>query len=301
MKRLPSQSSSSGFLSRNRVLSLSILAVIAILVGGRDGEPSIRSALQFPVGPLFSWSSFQPANPPEQTPDLLVLGKEVYRGYCAICHGENGQGNGWRAHMLYPKPRNFTRGIFRFKTTESGDLPTDRDLFRTVSVGLQSTAMPAWRFLLPEKERWAVVAYLKTFSSYFEEELPADPIPLGPEPAITPRAVELGRQLFQKAGCVDCHGSQGYGDGPSARGMEDSFGNVIAPRNLHVTPEFKRGRTLRDVAVTVSTGNDGTPMPSFKDALTQAQIWNLASFVMSLEEEPPVVRGPQCPMMAGIW
>ena len=203
--------------------------------------------------------------------------------------------------MLYPKPRNFTRGIFRFKTTESGDLPTDRDLFRTVSVGLQGTAMPGWRFVLPEQERWAVVAYLKAFSRYFEEELPADPIPLGPEPEITPRAVELGQQLFQWVGCVQCHGSQGYGDGPSARGMEDSFGTLIAPRNLHVTPEFKRGRTLRDVAVTVSTGNDGTPMPSFKDALTRAQVWALASFVMSLEEEEPVIRGPRCPMMAGTW
>ena len=301
MKRLQNQSSSSGFLSRNRVLRLIILAVIAFLVGGRDGEPNSRSALQIPAGPVFSWSYFQPGNPPEQTPDLLVLGKEVYGSNCAICHGANGQGNGWRAHMLYPKPRDFTRGIFRFKTTESGDLPTDRDLFRTVSVGLQGTAMPGWRFVLPEKERWAVVAHLKTFSRYFEEELPADPISLGPEPAITPRVVELGRQLFQKVGCVECHGSQGYGDGPSARGMEDSFGSLISPRNLHVTAEFKRGRTLRDVALTVSTGNDGTPMPSFKDALTQAQVWALASFVMSLEEEQPVIRGPQCPMMSGTW
>jgi len=197
--------------------------------------------------------------------------------------------------MLFPKPRDFSRGIFRFKSTETGSLPTDRDLFRTVSIGVQGTSMFAWQYTLSERERWAVAAYIKGFSGYFQEEAPGEPIILGWEPEMTPARVEQGKQVFQKAGCVDCHGSQGYGDGPSSRDMMDSFGYPIVPRNFHIAAEFKRGHTLRDIALTVSTGNDGTPMPSFKNSLTQDQIWDLASFVLSLEEEQPLTRTRCCP------
>ena len=57
--------------------------------------------------------------------------------------------------------------------------------------------------------------------------------------------------------------AEGYGDGQSADTLKDAFGSPIQPRNFHKAAEFKRGHTLRDIALTISTGNNGTPMPSF--------------------------------------
>ena len=246
---------------------------------------------------LFSWSQFDSPPAPPSSRTLVATGRDLYLLNCAVCHGDAGKGDGWRARFLYPKPRDFTRGIYRFKTTESGNLPTNRDLFRTISVGLQNTAMPAWGYYLTEGDRWALVAYIKTFSRYFREDPAGTPIVLGQEPEISVERVDRGQALYAKVGCADCHGPQGYGNGFAAKDMEDSFGVPIAPRNFHVVSEFKRGRTLRDIALTINTGNDGTPMPSFHNALTRDQAWDLASFVMSLPVEAPTFRGHGCPMM----
>jgi len=49
--------------------------------------------------------------------------------------------------------------------------------------------------------------------------------------------------------------------------------------------------------LTIHTGNDGSPMPSFHQALKPEQAWDLASFVMSLPLETPTFLGPGSPMM----
>lgn len=244
----------------------------------------------------FSWSKFMPPKRPVVNKELRVLGQNVYARNCAFCHGETGEGNGWRAHMLYPKPRNFTRGIFRLRTTESGGLPTDRDLYRTITLGVPGTGMPAWGYYLPEDQRWAVIAHLKTLSKAFSEEPAGKLVLIGAAPEMTAARLAKGRDLYARVGCVDCHGEDGTGTGRAAEGMEDSFGMPIRPRNFHHAWEFKRGRNVEDVALTIITGNDGTPMPSFQKALTRDQVWNLAGYVVSLPVDPtPQFRG--CPMM----
>ena len=283
---------------RARRLQSGLVMAVALVLGSifvmeLAGQTGTQMSAQY----LFSWSQFESPAPPSASRALVATGENLYLLNCAICHGNTGRGDGWRAVFLYPKPRDFSRGIYRFKTTESGNLPTNRDLFRTISVGLQNTAMPAWAYYLSEGQRWALVAYIKTFSRYFREDPAGEPIVLGPTPEFTAQRVERGQQLFSQVGCADCHGSQGYGDGFAAKGMEDSFGVPIVPRNFHFVNEFKRGRTLGDIALTIHTGNDGSPMPSFHQALSSDQVWDLASFVMSLPVETPTFQGPGCPMM----
>jgi cytochrome c oxidase cbb3-type subunit 2 len=267
-----------------------------VMVGSLAGQNRMQMGTQA----AFSWSAFQSPVPVPPSRGTATTGRTLYLLNCAVCHGDLGKGNGWRANFLYPKPRDFTRGIYRFKTTPSGSLPTDRDLFRTVSTGLQGTAMPAWGYWLTEKDRWALVAYIKTFSRYFREDIPGMPIALGTAPEMTVERIDRGKQMFAKAGCADCHGSGGYGDGFAAKGMEDSFGVPIRPRNFHLPFEFKRGRTLRDIAWTVQTGNDGTPMPSFHGTLTNSQVWDVANYVMSMDIEMPTFRRPGCPMVSAV-
>ena len=145
----------------------------------------------------------------------IVRGRVVYERRCVGCHGEKGDGNGPAATFLDPRPRNFTLGSFKFRTTPSGSLPTDGDLYRTLARGVRWTAMPTWHEL-PEKDRVAVIAFIKTFSARWKEERPEPPIAIGDPPKATPELLASGKDLYRKAKCFQCHGDGGKGDGPSA-------------------------------------------------------------------------------------
>ena len=107
-----------------------------------------------------------PSGPkPAATDASLVQGAQIYLQRCSFCHGLLGDGNGPAADALDPRPRDFTLGTFKFRTTQSGELPLDEDLFRTVSRGLSGTAMQAFdsdliKNGLDEAERWAVIDYI---------------------------------------------------------------------------------------------------------------------------------------------
>src|SRR5438874_1615518 len=98
-----------------------------------------------------------------------VKGKAVYAKWCAGCHGDTGAGDGPAAAAMVPRPRNFTGAVYKIRTTASGQLPTDADLMRAIDEGLPGSAMPAWKGRLSDAERRDVIAYIKTFSSFFAD------------------------------------------------------------------------------------------------------------------------------------
>jgi cytochrome c oxidase cbb3-type subunit 2 len=216
--------------------------------------------------------------PPSE--DLLHLGREVYEGHCVGCHGIKGDGNGPAATFLSPRPRNFTLGVFKFRTTPSGSLPTDGDLYRTVTRGVRWTAMPTWHEL-PDKERLAVVTFIKTFSTRWKEEKPEPPVVVGDPPRATPELVARGKDLYQKAKCFQCHGDTGKGDGVSAPDLTDDLKFPIRPADF-TRGQFKGGSTVQDIFRTMSLGLDGTPMPSYADSMNEEERWAISYFVLSL-------------------
>ncbi len=262
--------------------------LLALVAGACSGERTDRMAGRATAQPAaapLSWTHFDVPEAPAMTPELAARGEQVYAENCSSCHGEAGRADGTCAAFLSPQPRDFTTGVYRFKSTPGSEMPTDGDLFSTISLGLHSTGMPPWQFLLTEEDRWALVAYLKTFSDKFERFGSGTPVDLGSEPArISDEMIARGRQIFEKAQCAKCHGEHGYGDGPSALTLVDAFGKAIPPRNYHKAADFKRGHTLRDIALTIHTGNNGTPMPAFDDALTEEETWDLAAYILSLAE-----------------
>src|SRR6267142_2119414 len=212
--------------------------------------------------------------------DLLDLGRVVYKTRCVGCHGPKGDGNGPAATFLSPRPRDFTLGVFKFRTTPSGSLPTDGDLYRTVTRGVRWTAMPTWHELR-DKERIAVVAYLKTLSKRWTEDAVEPPIPLPAPPKATPQLVAPGTTLYVQAKCAECHGDSGRGDGPSADTLHDDFQRPIRPVDFS-RGQLKAGASVTDVYRTMTTGLDGTPMPSFADSMTDEERWAIAYYVLSL-------------------
>jgi hypothetical protein len=89
-----------------------------------------------------TFSTFPVPTKPEVTPQFVEHGKEIYLKNCAACHGEKGDGKGICSAFLLPQPRDFTHAQYRLRSTATGSLPTDEDLFRVVSLGLAGTPMP---------------------------------------------------------------------------------------------------------------------------------------------------------------
>lgn len=213
------------------------------------------------------------------TRDLLDRGAQVYRRRCAGCHGLRGDGNGPAATFLFPRPHDFTSGVFKFRTTPSGSLPTDGDLFRTVTRGVRWTAMPTWHEV-PERDRLAVVAYIKTLSSRWKTDRPEPPVTIPAPPRATEALVVTGRELYAKAQCAECHGETGKGDGPSAGQLRDDGELPIRPTDF-TRGQFKGGSAVSDIFRTMTTGLDGTPMPSFGETLSDDERWAISYYVLS--------------------
>ena len=208
-------------------------------------------------------------------------GKALYQRYCIFCHGQYGDGAGESAPYLDPKPRDFTKATFKCRSTPSGSLPLDTDLYDTISRGVHASGMPSWKPLTRE-ERVDLVAYIKTFSPRFQEEKPASPLMIPPEPPTSPQSVARGAELFQSMNCWLCHGKEGRGNGPSASSLTDSKGYPITPFDFSSGNRLKCGESDSGIFRDLMTGLDGTPMPSFADALKPGQAWDIAHYVDTL-------------------
>lgn len=93
----------------------------------------------------------------------------LYREHCAHCHGLTGDGAGPTAKFLNPYPRDYRKGVFKFKSTPKGAKPTHADLKRILMEGIPDTAMPSFR-LLPENELDALIDYVKYLAIRGETE-----------------------------------------------------------------------------------------------------------------------------------
>src|SRR5256885_2687769 len=236
--------------------------------------------------------------PPSPLPvQDTVKGKVVYEKWCAGCHGETGAGDGPAAAYMLPRPRNFTGAVYKIRTTASGQLPTDADLLRVLDEGLPGSAMPPWKGRLSDAERRDVVAYLKTFSSFFADTSQhVVALKFGSEPGggTSAEALKVGRQFYDSIGCRKCHGDQGRGDGPSAPTLKDDPGFPIFAADLHQSWRVPGGAGNAAIYRRLRTGLDGTPMPSFSDLidqkfLTDEQLWRLAPY----RRTPLPARAPE--------
>ncbi len=209
-------------------------------------------------------------------------GKKLYDVHCAQCHGEKGDGQGVAAPFLMPRPRDFTAGKFKIRSTPSGTLPTTADLRHIIRAGMPYSAMPAWP-QFNDEQLTDLAYYVKTFSADFANpERQPEPIDIAAPPALTAESVEKGQAQYAELGCARCHGELGRGDGISAATLKDDWGNAIRAANLTERWTFRGGPTRTDIFRAFSTGLNGTPMPSFADALSVEQRWDLANYVSSL-------------------
>lgn len=221
------------------------------------------------------------ATPPD--PAAARRGAMAYGRYCVSCHGVAGDGRGPAAESLDPRPRNFTGGTYKFRSTPATELPTDADLLRTIERGLNHTSMPHWQGIT-SLERRDLVQYLKTLSARFSAEEQGKPVEVPPQPAFTRELVAKGREVWAKAQCAGCHGDGGKGDGSSAPTLRDEWGSPVLPRDFTSGP-LKVGDEPIDLYRAFMAGLSGSPMPSYGDTLTPDEAWALVAYVRTLRKD----------------
>ncbi len=221
-------------------------------------------------------------------------GKAVYERYCRQCHGKDGAGDGPAALYLNPPPRDFTLGIYKWKTTPFDELsPSDEDFMRMIKGwpahnavpgwdGLNGTSMPGWADVLGDNDTKDVIAYLKSLSGLEAPE--KQPIDLKVKVAPTNESIERGKKIFADI-CAECHGDEGRGDG--RKKLKDDWGARTWPRDLTKPWTFRAGSAPVDIYARLTVGVPGTQMPSFADpqskkALSDDERWDVANYAASL-------------------
>ncbi len=246
-----------------------------------------------------------PAFGTAQPQAVLEQGKKVYTTYCVGCHGVQGDGNGPASPHLDPKPRNFTLAQFRFASRPSGELPTDEDLFRTVTEGLRGTSMPGWP-LVPEADRRAVIAYIKTFAKdRWENASSSAPTVIADDPYYgqdKSDAVKRGESVYHGiAQCYSCHAGylepekinqaravfnmgdlEGYRtDLGRSRVIQNEDGTSIKPPDF-TWDRLKRGTDERTLYHVIGNGIGGVAMPTWKGVFSEEDLWSLVYYVRHL-------------------
>jgi mono/diheme cytochrome c family protein len=223
-----------------------------------------------------------------QTPPGATSGKAIYEQRCVQCHGIDGRGDGAAAPVLMPRPRDFAAAQFKLRTTETGSLPTDDDLIRTLTYGVPGTSMPGWQKFLSTADIAAVATYIKSFSPRFAaERVQGIPTVAASVPgASTPQTAAAGKAVYEKLRCAACHGTDGKGTGAIATDLKDDAGRPLPATNLTEPWTFRGGATPQDVYLRFRTGMNGTPMPSFVGAANDTELRNLAAYVLTLARKP---------------
>ncbi len=250
-------------------------------------ERSRRCALLIASLAVLSISAFLVAKLAAQVPGAALpdTGKGIYEARCAQCHGVSGKGDGPASSNLHPRPRDFTSGKFKIRSTATGSLPTDDDLIHSIMNGLPGTAMPAWRSLLNDDAAKKVLVYIKSFSPRFAGEMPQS-IVNGNGVPTSPESIARGQQQYERLKCGSCHGTNGTGAGAIAGPLKDDWDRPIAASRLTEPWTFRGGPLAQDVFTRLKTGMNGTPMPSFSGSAVDPELWDLANYVVSLARKP---------------
>lgn len=231
------------------------------------------------------------SEPMDTTPieeSAVARGEMIYAMSCRLCHGSGGRGDGPASIFLgpysHPRPNDFTRGVFKFRSTESGQLPMLTDLMRTIREGIPGI-MPSFRNLGETGIR-GVALYINR--NFIRETLPTTTTityveHVGPY-TYTVDSVKRGKKLYQELKCAACHGDDGRG---AEVPMRDERGLHIMPIDLSRPETFGNGTSHEDIYRSIMTGLDGTPMPGYSELVSgrEESAWDLVHFILSLREK----------------
>ena len=207
---------------------------------------------------------------------------DLYGTHCGVCHGIGGKGDGPAMGALHPRPRDFTTGVYKFRSTPSGTLPMVEDVVKSTRVGLPGTSMSGYAEILSPAEIESVSRTILAMAP--PESRPGIPISLGSAPRPSRENTARGRDLFVRSGCAACHGPQG--NAPAWRPAREDPGGPSRPTPLTEPWAFRGGSDRESVARRILTGIDGSVMPPLAGRLAPQEAWAIASHVTTLARTP---------------
>ncbi len=214
-----------------------------------------------------------PKKPP--TDPRALPGWPLYDRYCLSCHGANGDGKGPAAPFTWGDPRAFATGVYEWRSTATGQPPTDDDLRTAIRFGAPGTSMPAFDAVLTGSDIDKLIAVLEAFAPA-AFAAPGKPIVIGP-----PRSPDAARgaALWKQHGCERCHGSDGRGN---VQGLAERPYDLTTQLLRRPRPTDDAEGRRKAMVLSIATGMAGTPMPGFAGAVTEPELWALADHVLAL-------------------
>ena len=272
---------------------LCLIVILGIAAAGAmEREASAeRTAAQNPLAQNPAPGNPAAALPATFTPADIAYGARLYDAQCTTCHGANGDGVGGV---------DLRSGKFR-----NGG--TDQDLVRVITNGVPGTGMQAFRF--DSAEIAGIIGFLRNMNAFDRGSVKAGD-------------TGRGRATFEgKGGCTRCHrvGSAGSRIAPdlSDVGATRSAGSLfrsvtdptsqMMPINRPVRAVTKdgtvvNGRRLNEDTYTVQLIDDQeklisltkadlreytilttSPMPSYKDRLSENELADVVAYLLSLK------------------
>ncbi len=240
----------------------------------------MRANVQKLMGILLLMGGMISSSQAAADPMVISQGKAAFDMHCARCHGAEGKGDGMDAARVPVSPRNLTEGIFKFQSTAQGTPPSDADLMWTLNHGMSGAGMPSFSNLSKEVKE-SLIAYVKTLSPVFAN---------APEPLAAPNTrgkvdLKKGKELFTKLQCALCHGEEGRANGTSAATLKDGWGRPIKPANLQQGWTYRAGDSATQIYYRLMAGINGAPMPSYAEAVSAADAWQLAKYVEAMQHK----------------
>jgi len=288
-----------GFASRGNWAKQGLSPEVVRKLGYVDAEAENAGAKPGVAGP----TRYNPNPPAPEIPADhpmaadMKAGQDLYKQQCTPCHGIQGDGKGFLAAGFDVKPRDFRQGTYKFRSTNTGELPTIEDVERAIRVGAPNTTMPAWGQFLNDQQIHQLAVYLTIFSERFTEAIKSGAQPQKIEMMAKPdvpqeELLALGKKWYQELECGKCHGETGKGDGPSADELKDEWGERIAATDLTYKWTFKNGHAPEDIYRSMNGGLNGTPMPAYGEILSDAKLrWAMVEYILSLSpKERPVLH-----------
>ncbi len=216
--------------------------------------------------------AYQKTNPLSATLDTIDAGKRIWTRECAVCHGDSAQGEGIFRAGIEPVPPSFD---------DAGHYGpfTDGDYFWRISEGVPWTAMPTWKLVYNETERWQLVTYIRTM---FTKTTTQPPQPAEADKVTTTDVMkamtlpalasyDAGRQQFLTQ-CAHCHGLAGDGKGWDAAFLSPTPANLqqkLAPTVPGIMDNYD-GITFSKV----TNGMRDTAMPTWGELLNTRMRWD---------------------------
>lgn len=208
--------------------------------------------------------------------------EKLYARHCLRCHGAVGDGKGPAHTNLRPRPRDFRKGNFKYRSTPIGTLPTVQDVEKIISKGILKTSMPPFESFLTQDEIRRLAAYVLKMAE-------ASGMKRGRAVQInrpTESRLELilkGNTEYAKLGCAQCHGFDGRGLGPAAANTRDENGWWIQPTDLTDAMAYGGGAAPVEIFKHLKTGLGVSSMPHYGETVDDETLWKVAFYLESLQ------------------